>query len=321
VAAPWVFDFHSDVLSRLLEEPIGGFVAGRGSGHHRHYDLPRLESGNVRALVGALFTADARGEDPVVRTLRQIDNAYAVECATEGHVRLARTAGEIEAHAAAGRTALVLSIENGIAIADRLELLRVYHRLGVRAMGLVWNGRNAIADGCGEEGTGSKLTSFGRRVVEEMGRLGMLVDVSHISEAGFWDVLALARGPVIASHSNARRLCDHRRNLRDEQIAAIARSGGVVGVNACPSFVRSDRPSTIDDLCEHVLAIAAAAGSFDHVGIGADFDGIEFGPQGFEDPAAYPRLAERLAARGVGDADLEKLFHRNFLRVFRAVCG
>ncbi len=318
---PPVFDFHSDVLSRLLDEPLDGFVRGRGPGHHRHYDLARIEAGNVRALVGAIFTADARGEDPVVRALRQIENAFAIEAATGGRVTVARTAAEIEALAAAGRTALFLSIENGIACLDRIELLRVYWRLGVRAVGLVWNGRNAIGDGAGEDGTNSRLTSFGRRVVEEMGRLGMIVDVSHLNEPGFWDVMERARAPVIASHSNARRLCDHPRNLRDEQVAAIARSGGVVGLNACPSFLRGDRPPTIDDLVEHAFALAEAGGGWGCVGIGADFDGIEFGPLGFEDPAAFPRLAERLAARGVAGEDIERVFFGNFLRVVRAVCG
>jgi membrane dipeptidase len=319
--APWVFDFHSDVLSELLKESVAAFVSGRGRGHHRHYDLARLEAGNVRALVAALFVKDGREEDPVVRTLRMIDAAYELEKATAGRVRIARRAAEIESQAGAGKTALVLSIENGLACLDRIELLRTYWRLGVRAMGLVWNGRNAIGDGVGEEGTGSKLTPFGRKVVEEMGRLGMIVDVSHLNEPGFWDALERARGPVVASHSNARRLCEHPRNLSDEQVAALARTGGVVGLNACPSFLRADRPARIDDLAEHALALAEASGGFDHVGIGADFDGIEFGPEGFEDPAAFPRLAERLSARGVSDEDIEKVFSGNFLRVFREVCG
>jgi membrane dipeptidase len=320
-----VFDFHSDLLSRLLEEPFEGFLAGRGTGDFRHYDLPRIEAGGVRALVCALYTENERGEHPVVRTLRMIDIAHRLEEATHGRVAVARTAAEIEALARAGRTALVLSIENGVACLDRIELLRTYGRLGVRAMGLVWNGRNAIADGCGEEDAGSKLTRFGREVVDEMQRLGMLVDVSHLSEAGFWDVIERAKRPVIASHSNARALRDHRRNLRDEQIAAIARTGGVVGVNFWTAFLVpwgkvGDPLATLDDVVRHVEGLIERAG-IEHVGIGADYDGIGAAPVGLEDPSAFPRLAERLAARGLGDADLEKVFFSNFLRVFREGCG
>jgi membrane dipeptidase len=318
----WVFDFHSDILSKLLEEPLDSFVSGRGVGPMRHYDLPRIEAGRTGALVCALFNENDRLEHPVVRTLRMIDLAQRLEVLTGGRVALARKAGEIEALAGEGRTALVLSIENGVACLDRIELLRAYYRLGVRAMGLVWNGRNAIADGCGEEAAGSRLTSFGREVVDEMNRLGMLVDVSHLSEAAFWDLLERTKRPVIASHSNARALCDHRRNLRDAQIAAIARSGGVVGVNAWPPFLKpGGSGATIETFADHVFALAERAGGIDFVGIGADFDGIGYGPAGLEDPAAYPRLAERLAARGLQDAEIEKVFHGNFLRVFREVCG
>ena len=323
MTAPRVFDFHSDILSKLLEDGrIEPFVEGRGVGFHKHYDLARIEAGNVRALVCALYTESDRFEDPVVRTLRMIDLAHRLEEITKGRVAVARTAGEIEALAAAGRTALVLSIENGVACLDRIELLRTYHRLGVRAMGLVWNGRNALADGCGEGGTGSKLTAFGRQVVDEMGRLGMLVDVSHLNEPGFWDVVERTKRPVIASHSNARALCDHRRNLRDDQIAALASLGGVIGVNVFPPFLHVDAArSSVETAADHVFALAERAGSVDHVGIGADFDGIDTGPTGLQDPADYPGFAECLSRRGMADSDIAKVFFDNFLRVFREVCG
>ncbi|HVY61724.1 MAG TPA: dipeptidase [Planctomycetota bacterium] len=320
-----VFDFHSDLLSRLLEEPFEGFEKGRGEGECRQYTLERLKAGGVRAVVWALYTENERGEHPVVRTLRMIDIAHRLAERHADALALARTAAEVEAAGAAGKCAAILSIENGVACLDRLELLRTYHRLGVRAMGLVWNGRNAIADGCGEEAAGSKLTSFGRQVLDEMNRLGMLVDVSHLSVAGFWDVAerqAAARRPFIASHSNARALCDHRRNLDDEQIRAVARSGGVIGVNFYPSFIRAGgEGASIDDVVAHALALAEKAGGIEHVGIGADFDGISYGPRGLEDPSRYPALAAALAARGLSDADLEKVFFGNFLRVFRSVCG
>jgi membrane dipeptidase len=327
-----VWDCHTDLLSRLLEEPFDGFEKGRGAGECRQYDLARMRAGRVRAVVWALYTENDRGEHPVVRTLRMIDIAERLAARHADAIALCRTAAEIERANAAGKTAAILSIENGVAVLDRIELLRTYWRLGVRAMGLVWNGRNAIADGCGEEGAGSKLTSFGRAVVDEMFRLGMLVDVSHLSRAGFWDVAERAGAagrPFIASHSNARALCDHRRNLDPDQLRAVARSGGVVGVNFYPPFLRVPDPAapphtsgaSIDDVVAHVEAIAETTGSLDHVGIGADYDGISSGPRGLEDPSCYPALAGALERRGLKPAEVEKVLFANFFRVFRAVCG
>lgn len=321
-----VFDFHSDLLSRLLEEPVESFGAGRGPGELRHYDLPRIRAGGVRAIVWALYTENDRGEHPVVRTLRMIDIAERLAERHADAIALARTAGDIERALAEGKCAAILSIENGIACLDRLELLRTYWRLGVRAMGLVWNGRNAIADGQGEDDAGSKLTSFGREVVAEMRRLGMIVDVSHLSRAGFWDVAERIEGrPFVASHSNARALRDHRRNLDDEQIRAVAAARGVVGVNFWTGFLVpwkkvGDPLARLDDVVRHVEGLVERAG-IEHVGIGADYDGIGAAPVGLEDPSRFPALAEALAARGFADDALEKIFFGNWLRVFREVCG
>lgn len=319
-----VFDFHTDLCSCLLGEPFESFATGR-SGDCKQYDKAKMRAGGVAAVVWALFTRDDRDEHPAVRTLRMIDVAERLCAEHADALLLARSAADVDRALAEGKTAAILSIENGVACLERIELLRTYHRLGVRAMGLTWNGRNAIADGCGEEGTGGKLTAFGRQVVDEMVRLRMLVDVSHLSEAGFWDVAErMGARPFIASHSNARALCDHRRNLRDEQIRAIARTGGVMGLNLWPPFLKAGAKrgeATIDDAVAHVLALAERAGSIDHVGIGADYDGIDHAPVGLEDPSRFPALAEALSRRGLSDGDIRKVFFENFLRVFRVVCG
>ncbi len=320
-----VWDCHSDLLSKLLERPLEDFLGGAspaGGEAERpplHCTLERLRAGRVRALVCALFTRDAAGEHPVVRTLRMIDIAHRLEHLSGGAVRVLPPEVPLASIEAAPDDTiwLVLSIENGIACLDRLELLRTYHRLGVRAMGLVWNGRNWIADGCGEEMSGGGLTAFGREVVAEMDRLGMRVDVSHLSESGFWDVMEHSRGPVIASHSNVRALTDHPRNLRDAQIRAIAERGGVIGLNFYPAFLaRPGREAvTIEDLVAHALALLERAGE-DAVGIGADFDGIPQGPAGAQDPSAFGRFAEALRAAGLSERQLDKLLWSNFRRVF-----
>jgi membrane dipeptidase len=318
-----VWDCHSDVLSKLLDQPISRFVSGEGDGPELHCELAKLAAGGVGVQVCALFVRNADGEHPAMRTLRMIDIAHRLEDATGGRVRVVRTGEELDATVAAGGTALVLSIENGIACMKRMELLRTYHRLGVRAVGLVWNGRNFIADGCGEQDTGGGLTSFGREVVAEMERLGMLVDVSHLSESGFWDVLEHTSGPLIASHSNVRALCDHPRNLRDEQIRAVAERGGVIGVNFYPVFLRHGETvedTSIDDIVRHTVGLIERAGE-DAVGMGSDYDGIPRGPRGAEDPSCYPALADALREAGLSQTQLDKVLWGNFRRVFGVVLG
>ncbi|RME74129.1 MAG: membrane dipeptidase [Planctomycetota bacterium] len=315
-----IWDCHSDVLSRLLDRPLEAFLSAQPQGDAPedglHCTLERLEAGGVGALVCALFTRDGRGEHPVVRTARMIDIAHRLERESAGRVRVATPGRRVADIVDGGAIALVLSIENGVACLEHIELLRTWRRLGVRAMGLVWNGRNAIADGCGEEETGGGLTRFGREVVDEMQRLGMLVDVSHLSESGFWDVLERARAPVIASHSNARALCEHPRNLRDEQIRAIAETGGVIGVNLFSAFLVADGArATIDDVVAHVHALLERAGE-DAVGIGSDFDGIPDGPQGLEHPGRYGALVSALEASGLRGPVLQKILWGNFARVF-----
>ncbi|MFC1706522.1 dipeptidase [Planctomycetota bacterium] len=318
-----VWDCHSDVLLKLLEEARSSFVEGRGEGPERHYDLDRIVRGGVGVLVCALFNRDdACGASPVVRTLRMIDAAWELQFLTEKRVELACDGADIDRILTDGRTCMVLSIENAIACLDRLDLLRTYYRLGVRAVGVTWNGRNFAADGCGVEETGSRLTSFGRELVREAERLGMVLDVSHLSDSCFWDLLEHVSMPVIASHSNVRALCDHRRNLDDDQIRAIAERGGVIGLNFYGPFLTAedgDR-ATVDDVVRHALGLLERVGP-DHVGIGSDFDGIKQGPEGLEDPTRFPALRKRLAHEGVAEKELERIFFGNFRRVFGQVMG
>jgi len=322
-----VWDCHTDILSKLLTEPVESFRDGRGDGEAHHYDLPRLEAGGVSVMVCALFCRDdTAGEDPVQRTLRMIDRAHRIQALTEGRVEIATDTGAVDRIVSGGRTALVLSIENGIACLDKLELLRTYHRLGVRAMGLTWNGRNYLADGCRVGGAHSRLTPFGCEAVAAMQELGMVIDLSHAAEGVFWDVLERADGPLICSHSNVQAFTAHPRNLTDAQLRALADRGGVCGVNFYPGFLR-DQPegpkvasAETDDLVRHLLGLLERAGE-DAVGIGSDFDGIEQGPGDMRDPSCYPRLRERLRREGLSDETLSKVFYGNFRRVFGAVMG
>jgi membrane dipeptidase len=198
------------------------------------------------------------------------------------------------------------------------------YALGLRALGLTWARRTMVADGNLEEGTGGGLTHFGREVVRECARLGILIDVSHLSPAGFWDVLRLATGPVIASHSNARALCDHPRNLTDDQLRVLAETGGVVGLNAYSAFVHPTEPS-LDRLLDHAEHMGSIMGA-GHVGLG--FDLPEYLPDddgsrldGLRDLSDTPSLTAHLCDRGVTAAEIRSILGENWYRVWQDVLG
>ena len=166
------------------------------------------------------------------------------------------------------------------------------------------------------EGKGG-LTNFGKEVVREMNRLGMLIDVSHLNEAGFWDVLSLSTKPLVASHSCCRSLCNHPRNLTNSQLKALQENGGVIGINFYPNFLGSGE-LTIENVIEHIEYAAEIAG-IDHVGLGSDFDGIDTVPKGLENAAKLPTLTELLLKRGWKDSELIKVLGGNFIRVLDQV--
>jgi len=312
-----VLDAHVDTVLSL--EQGRSFLARSEAGH---VDLPRLRAGGVDVQVFALYIEPQyKPERATARVLRLWDVLRGALAGAGDAVRLCRTASDLDAAAATGQLAAILSIEGGEAIGTDLALLRALHALGVRAMGLTWNERNAIADGAGESRAQGGLTEFGREVVAEMDRLGMVVDVSHLCERSFWDVLEVARGPVVASHSNARALCDHVRNLRDEQIRALASAGGVMGMNFFANFLDAEPDrADVGRLCDHIDHICALVGP-GHVGLGSDFDGIGRTPRGLQDCSRMPAITEELLRRGYAEADVRAILGGNFLRVFREVWG
>ncbi|MBI4203066.1 MAG: membrane dipeptidase [Chloroflexi bacterium] len=226
-----VVDCHSDSIERVVDKGEDlGVTTGKG-----HLDLPRMREGNLGAEFFACFVhPDLIPERRCLR--RVVDMADAVKRLCDAYpqeLELARTAADVRRIAGAGKRAAILCVEGGHAIEDSLAVLRTYHELGVRYMTLTWNNSNNWADGCLDPPLHHGLTEFGRQVVREMDRLGMMVDVSHVSEETFWDALQTSTRPVIASHSCAWELCQHPRNLKDEQLKAVAQKGGVV----CASFV------------------------------------------------------------------------------------
>jgi membrane dipeptidase len=284
-----------------------------------HVDLKRLKgSGNFIQTFAVFVDPDQCKSMEFQSAVEMIDTFFQMEDKYKDRIALCRNYNEIISTLEQGKTAAMLSIENGGALQGRLSNLRTFYRLGVRSICLTWNNRNEIADGVGEQDGGGGLSSFGRAVIEEMDRLGMIIDVSHMSEKGFYDVMAASQNPVIASHSNAKAICRHKRNLTDSQILAIKLKGGVIGVNFCPDFLNDSGCASLDDVIRHIEYISSLAGP-EYVGLGADFDGIEATPEGIDGVQDIYKVIDRLAVLNYPQKTIEDIAGGNFLRVVKDV--
>ena len=295
--------------------------------------LPALRAGGVTCAVGTVASIEGARA-----ALGQVAAWYPRVRAFPDDLVLAVTAADIEAARRAGRVAVVLQFQGGNPLEYDVNLVEAFHRLGVRILQLTYNARNPLGDGCTER-TDTGLSDLGLAAVAEVNRVGMLLDLSHVGVRTSLEALEASRAPVIFSHSNARAVCDHPRNLTDEQLRQVARKDGVVGVNAFPAFVRKGGVPTVEDLLDHVDYLVRVMGPR-HVGLGLDFateneDDYEyFGykpefyppppwtyPSGIDGFAAIPNVTRGLVARGYGDEDIRGILGANFLRVFRAVWG
>ncbi|MBC7264702.1 MAG: membrane dipeptidase [Chloroflexi bacterium] len=313
-----IFDGHCDTLLEIQE---GNWKLGERS-ERGHVDLPRLTEGGVTAQIFALYIApEYLPARATWQALRLIDLFQREAEANADRLLLATRAADIEEAKRRGKVAGVLGLEGAEALEGDLGVLRLLYQLGLRNVGITWNFRNQAADGLGEKRTGGGLTEFGVKLIEELNRLGVMVDVAHLAPAGVRDVLAISQGPVVASHANAYAVCPHQRNLTDEQLEGIARSGGVVGVTFVASFVAEDKEqATLAKLLDHVDHIVKVAG-IDHVGLGSDFDGYEEGVREIKDAASLPLITLGMAERGYSEEDIRKFLGGNWLRVFRQIVG
>jgi membrane dipeptidase len=283
-----------------------------------HTDLGRLRAGGVGGQFWSVYVpCEITGDAAVTAVLEQIELVHALIARYPERLRLATSAAEVEAAFAAGQVASLLGAEGGHCIAGSLGALRALHRLGVRYMTLTHNRNTEWADSATDEPAAGGLTEFGRRVVTEMNRLGMLVDLSHVAPATMRDALDTSTAPVIFSHSSCRAVHDHPRNVPDDVLARLPENGGVCMVTFVPAFVTGAPQATVADVVAHVEHAREVAG-VDHIGIGGDYDGVSKVPVGLEDVSAYPVLFEALLDRGWTAGDCAKLACRNVLRVLRA---
>ena len=365
-AAP-VFDGHNDVPEALRERyrnVIAGFdfadsskaPSADGGPVGMHTDLPRLRMGRVGAQFWSVYVSASLPEpQAVVAVLEQIDVMKRLMARHSRQLAFVTTAGGAEAAMKRGQIASLLGMEGGNSIGESLAVLRQTYDLGARYLTLTHNKTLSWADAASDAPKHGGLTEFGRQVVREMNRLGMLVDLSHVSEATMMDALDEARAPVIFSHSGARAIAGHVRNVPDSVLARLPANGGVVMTVAYPAFLSEDyrqwtasraaeearlkslnpgdpgavdtglaawaaanaRPkATVAQWADHIDHIRKVAG-LDHVALGGDYDGMEIGPDGAEDVTGYPVLFTELARRGWSQAELEKLASRNVMRVLK----
>jgi membrane dipeptidase len=351
-------DSHIDTIQRVLN---GGEDISKRT-NKGHVDLPRLMESGMRAPFFALYIPTYyKGAEAVRRTLQLRDAIQRVLDAHPDRIELALTAADVERIVKAGKISAVLTIESGHAIADDLAMLRMYHRLGVRSMTLTHFRNTNWADSSTDAPQHNGLSEFGRAVVREMNRIGMIVDISHVSDKTFYDTLAVTTRPVIASHSSCRALSDVPRNMTDEMIRALVKNGGVIGINFGAQFVSqkeaevgrrgfASRAAVEPNLTGKALDEFAAKdyldvysvmrpnqatiedavahidhvvklAGVDHVGIGSDWDGISAVPAGLEDVSKMPALTALLLQRGYSEQDVKKILGGNFLRVMRQVIG
>jgi membrane dipeptidase len=322
-----VIDAHADTPLRLMK---GEDICQRSDSGH--LDFPRMREGGVKAQFFSIFVyPQAVPESNFARALKIIDSLERSVKSCPDQVEIATTATVVEELHRKGKLAALIGVEGGHAIAGSLDKLRILHERGARYLTLTWSNTNEFADSSGDAGRWGGLNQLGRLVVAEMNRLGMIVDISHVSDKTFWDVMEVTRKPVIASHSSCRALHDVPRNLSDEMLRAVSRNGGVVCINFYPLFLSpSFRPKkegtneahdvTLDILIDHVDHAIRVAG-VDHVGLGSDFDGIDAVPVGMEDVTRMPAITEALLSRGYAPQDIEKVLGLNLLRVMREVIG
>lgn len=327
-----VVDAHNDLILTVA------YRRARGEADHfGDYWLPAMRRGGVDVQIAPIFIEDDhRPEGALRRTMKLLELLHEVVGTHSDRAAVCTTGAQIDAAVDAGRTAFVPALEGCEGVYTDIELLRSMYRMGVRVASLTHFGRTQLADGSALEENGAGLTPAGREAIEEMERVGIIVDVSHLSAAGTDEILERATTPVIATHSSCRAIRDHHRNLRDDQLRAIAATGGVVGINFFPEFIDPEDLS-IGRLVDHIAHAIEVAGE-DHVGLGPDFvreyfcmvgelhggttaSGVRFTEtiEGLGSVADLPSLTAAMLERGLDPPVVRKVLGDNFLRVLRQV--
>ncbi len=324
-------DMHCDTIPRLClpETEERGETLRRNSGH---LDLERMKQGNAMTQCFAVYTNLKCQPDPYAYARKVLARFKKEIKENSSMISQALTAEDMMRNDREGKMSALLTIEEGAVCQGSLERLREFYREGVRMMTLTWNYPNDLAwpnrinlqTGETEPETEHGLTETGLAFIAEMEHLGMIIDVSHLGDAGFWDIVKHTRKPFVASHSNARSEASHVRNLTDEMIRALAERGGVMGINFCGAFLSDSNRnmkgggvSRTADMVRHMKHIRQVGG-IECIGLGSDFDGIS-GELEVDSPAVFSRIADEMSRQGFTGSEIDAVFYRNVLRVFTEI--
>ena len=312
-----VFDLHCDTALALLgkdAESVGSLRENSG-----HFDLERAGKLTGFAQCFACFTTPEMEKwyhkSPVEMFEREMVAILSQIETNSNRIALAYSATDVRVNQNAGKMSAIMTIEGTAGFGYDPELLPDLHSVGFRITSLGWNEKNPLT---GSNKTGGGLTDQGREFVRIAQKLGMVIDVSHISDEGFWDIIKITEKPIVATHSNSRAVCGHSRNLTDDMFKAICQTGGVAGFNQCADFIGV--APDLDTACDHFLHFLELDPEGDHIALGGDLDGCDELPAGFDGVQSYPKLADRLLARGVDERILRKIFWENALEVLDRCC-
>ncbi len=345
---PLIFDGHNDVLLKQFE---GGRAARTAfsTGNAHHIDVPKAKVGGFGGGFFAIWVPSPMDEDGIFERMMQpeydipmppaIDQTYALGVAMkqarmladlegDGALKICTSVAEIAKTMQSGTMAAIMHMEGAEAIDRDLDALHVLYRAGLRSLGPVWSRPTIFAEGVpfrypSDGDTGPGLSPAGFDLVRECNALGIMLDMSHLNEKGFWDVVETSDAPIVATHSNAYKICPNARNLTDDQLRSIGQSDGMVGLNFATAFLRPDgqmkADTALDTMLRHLDHMIRLAGE-DHVGLGSDFDGAMV-PEGIGDIAGLPALRAAMVAHGYDEALMEKLCYRNWLAVLERTWG
>lgn len=303
-----VFDLHCDTADKLIE-------GNELNNNAAHIDLDRAGKLPGYAQCFACFTSPLEKGNPVDKFEKKLAAVLREISKNEQVIQHVFTADEIEANRQAGIMSAILTIEGPAGFGFDPELLEDLYKVGFRMSTLGHNEKNPLT---GSHKTGGGLTDLGREYVKEAQRLGMIVDVSHISDAGFWDIMDITQAPIVASHSNSRAVCNVSRNLTDDMFKHICDTDGVAGINLYAEFV-GENPS-LDHVCDHVIHFMELDPTGRHIALGGDLDGCDTLVQGFNGVQDYPLLAAKLLERGLSEENVCNIFWNNALEVFKRCC-
>ncbi len=317
-----VIDFHCDTISEIYEMRKKGQDINLKS-NNIHLDIEKMKKADYMLQVFASYVNIKENKNPLESCLSYIDLLYEEIEKNKDKISIVYNYKDIEKNIRDNKMSALLSIEEGAVCKGNISLLRNFYRLGVRMMTLTWNYENELSFPNGyfsdDENKRKGLKEKGFEFIDEMERLGMIIDVSHLSDDGIYDVYNNTKKPFIASHSNARSVCSHQRNLTDDMIRKIGYRGGVIGVNFNSSFLnnnyKSSDMSKIRDIIEHMRYIANTGG-IDCVGLGSDFDGIDC-PLEFENASNMQLIYEEMKKNKFKEEEIEKIFYKNALRLFK----